>query len=87
VGTKTVRISLPLTKRARRSVSASKQTASGQTKNTVVDSGVDSLQQFSTSMELLSKRVSWHSFSWPKTPKQRNSLVPSEPRRSRDYDH
>ena len=37
---------------------SSKQTASGQTRNTVVDSGVDSLQQFSTSMELLSKRVS-----------------------------
>jgi len=37
---------------------SSKQTASGQTRNTVVDSGVDSLQQLSTSMELLSKRVS-----------------------------
>ena len=37
---------------------SSKQTASGQTKQAVVDNGVDSLQQFSTSMELLSKRVS-----------------------------
>jgi serine protease Do len=37
---------------------SSKQTVSGQTKRAIVDSGVDSLQQFSTSMELLSKRVS-----------------------------
>jgi hypothetical protein len=37
---------------------ASKQTSSGQTNHAIVDNGVDSLQQFSTSMELLSKRVS-----------------------------
>ncbi len=37
---------------------SSKQTAAGQTKQAVVDNGVDSLQQFSASMELLSKRVS-----------------------------
>jgi serine protease Do len=37
---------------------SSKQTASGQTKRAVVDNAVDSLQQFSTSMERLSKRVS-----------------------------
>ena len=37
---------------------SSKQTASGQTKHAIVDNGVDSLQQLSTSMELLSKRVS-----------------------------
>jgi serine protease Do len=37
---------------------SSKQTACGETKNTAVESGVDALQQFSTSMELLSKRVS-----------------------------
>src|ERR1700756_738827 len=37
---------------------SSKQTASGQTKHANVDKEVDSLQQLSTSMELLSKRVS-----------------------------
>jgi serine protease Do len=37
---------------------SSQQTAAGQTKQAVVDHGVDSLQQFSSSMELLSKRVS-----------------------------
>ena len=37
---------------------SSKQTASGQTKHVNVDNGVDPLQQLSTSMELLSKRVS-----------------------------
>jgi serine protease Do len=37
---------------------SSKQTASGQTKQAIVGNGADSLQQFSTSMELLSKRVS-----------------------------
>ena len=37
---------------------SSKQTASGQSQHAIVDNGVDSLQQFSTSMELLSKRVS-----------------------------
>jgi S1-C subfamily serine protease len=37
---------------------SSKQTACGETKNTAVENGVDALQQFSTSMELLSKRVS-----------------------------
>jgi hypothetical protein len=36
---------------------SSKQTASGQTKHAIVDNGVGSLQQLSTSMELLSKRV------------------------------
>jgi serine protease Do len=36
---------------------SSKQTAPGQTEHAIVDNGVDSLQQFSTSMELLSKRV------------------------------
>jgi len=35
-----------------------KQTASGQTKHATEDNGVDSLQRLSTSMELLSKRVS-----------------------------
>ena len=35
-----------------------KQTASGQSKHATADKGVDSLQQLSTSMELLSKRVS-----------------------------
>jgi serine protease Do len=34
------------------------QTLSGQTEHAIVNDGVDSLQQFSTSMELLSKRVS-----------------------------
>jgi serine protease Do len=34
------------------------QTLSGQTKHAIVNDGVDSLEQFSTSMELLSKRVS-----------------------------
>ena len=37
---------------------SSKQTASGHTKQTIVDDGIDSLQQLSASMELLSKRVS-----------------------------
>jgi serine protease Do len=37
---------------------SSKQTASAQTKHAAVGDGVDSLQQLSTSMELLSKRVS-----------------------------
>jgi S1-C subfamily serine protease len=37
---------------------SSKQPASGQSKHAMVDNGVDSLQRFSTSMELLSKRVS-----------------------------
>jgi serine protease Do len=37
---------------------SSKQTASAQTKHAVVDDAADSLQQLSTSMELLSKRVS-----------------------------
>ena len=37
---------------------SSKQTPSSQTKHAIVDNGVDSLQQLSTSMELLSKRVS-----------------------------
>jgi serine protease Do len=37
---------------------SSKKTASGQTKHAIVDNGVDSLQQLSTSLELLSKRVS-----------------------------
>jgi serine protease Do len=37
---------------------AGKHTASGQTKRAIVEDGVDSLKQFSTSMELLSKRVS-----------------------------
>jgi serine protease Do len=37
---------------------SSKQTDSGQTKHAIVDNGVDSLEQLSTSMELLSKRVS-----------------------------
>jgi serine protease Do len=37
---------------------SSKQTASGQTRRAIVDNGVDSLQQLSASMELLSKRVS-----------------------------
>ena len=37
---------------------SSKQTASGQTSHATEDNGVDSLQQLSTSMELLSKRVS-----------------------------
>ncbi len=37
---------------------SSKQTASAQTKHAVVDDAVDSLQQLSNSMELLSKRVS-----------------------------
>jgi serine protease Do len=37
---------------------SSKPTAAAQTKQAVVDNGVDSLQQFSTSMELLSQRVS-----------------------------
>jgi len=37
---------------------SSKQTASGQTKQAIVDDGVRSLQQLSASMELLSKRVS-----------------------------
>src|ERR1700719_2857530 len=37
---------------------SSKQTASGQTSHATVDNGVDSLQQLSSSMELLSKRVS-----------------------------
>jgi serine protease Do len=37
---------------------SSEQAASGQTKHAIVDDGVDSLQQFSTSMGLLSKRVS-----------------------------
>jgi serine protease Do len=37
---------------------SSKQTPSGQAKHANVDNGVDSLQQLSTSMELLSKRVS-----------------------------
>src|SRR6201987_5626840 len=35
-----------------------KQTASGQTSHATVDNGIDSLQQLSSSMELLSKRVS-----------------------------
>jgi serine protease Do len=37
---------------------SSKQTASGHAKQTIVDDGVDTLQQLSASMELLSKRVS-----------------------------
>lgn len=37
---------------------SSKQPGSGQSKHAMADNGVDSLQQFSTSMELLSKRVS-----------------------------
>jgi serine protease Do len=37
---------------------SNKQAASGQTRRTITENGVDSLQQFSTSMELLSKRVS-----------------------------
>jgi serine protease Do len=37
---------------------SSKQAASGQTKHAIVDNRVDSLQQLSSSMELLSKRVS-----------------------------
>jgi len=37
---------------------SSKQTAAGQTKHAIVDNGADPLQQFSTSMEQLSKRVS-----------------------------
>jgi serine protease Do len=37
---------------------SSKQTTSGQTKHVTVNSGVNSLEQLSTSMELLSKRVS-----------------------------
>src|SRR5271170_1970367 len=37
---------------------SSKQTASGQTQHAAADNGVDSLQQFSESMERLSKRVS-----------------------------
>src|ERR1700747_1213878 len=37
---------------------SSKQTASSETKHAIGVHGVDSLQQFSTSMELLSKRVS-----------------------------
>jgi serine protease Do len=36
---------------------SSQQTALGQTKHAIVDNGADSLQRFSTSMELLSKRV------------------------------
>jgi serine protease Do len=37
---------------------STEQTLSGQTKHVIVNNGVDSLQQFSASMELLSKRVS-----------------------------
>jgi len=37
---------------------ANKQTSSGQTNRAIVDNGTDPLQRFSTSMELLSKRVS-----------------------------
>lgn len=37
---------------------SSKQTSSGQTRRAILDNGAGSLQQFSTSMELLSKRVS-----------------------------
>jgi serine protease Do len=47
---------LPLLSAAK--AQSSKQTASGETKHAIVGKGVDSLQQFSTSTELLSKRVS-----------------------------